>query len=118
MRRKPKEKSNTWWRKKCVTLAKVEAKERDGWICQHCGRSKAQGYQMQGSHVYPEGVYKSMSADADNILCLCAGCHTGGFRANNNTKSWHGDPVYFADWFREKYPELYQTLKLRSQESK
>ncbi len=101
-------------RKKCVTIAKHIARLVVGEKCEHCGRTKAQGWQMHGAHIYPEGVYKGMSADIDNILCLCAQCHTGGFWKNSNKKSWHEDPMYFADWFREKYPERAKLLKERS----
>ena len=68
---------------------------------------------MQGSHIHPEGVYKSMSADPDNILCLCAKCHTGGFWKNSNEPSWHEDTVYFVDWFEKNYPERDKELKER-----
>ena len=101
-----KKRSPIYWRKKCLTLAKDEAKKRAGYKCEHCGRTKEQGWQMHGSHIYSEGVYKSMSADADNILCLCATCHTGGFFGGSLKPSWHEDPIYFSNWFNEKYPEL------------
>ena len=117
MRRSPlRKKSNTYWRKKCVEIAKTQAKERDNWTCQHCGRTKAQGWQMQGSHILPEGTYVSMSADIDNILCLCVACHTGGSFLRG--KSWHGDPLYFAEWFNEKYPGKHQELRERAQKQK
>ena len=104
-------------RKKCVDLAMKKAKELVGYRCEHCGRTKKQGWQMHGSHIYPEGVYKSMSADVDNILCLCARCHTGGFWKGSTKPSWHEDPIYFAEWFNRKYPERAEILKKRSQES-
>src|SRR3990167_4049610 len=72
-------KSSNWWRKKCVEIAKKKAKELVNYTCEHCGRTKKDGWQIHGSHIYSEGVYKSMSADVDNILALCATCHTGGF---------------------------------------
>lgn len=105
-------------RKKCVTLAKKIAVLRDKGICQHCGKRKSDGWQMHGSHIYSEGVYKSMSADVDNILCLCASCHVGGMWHNASKPSWHSDPVYFTDWFKTKYPELAETLKIRAREIK
>lgn len=99
-------------------IAKIKAKDRDNWTCLHCGRSKEQGYQMHGSHIYPEGVYLSMSAEVDNILTLCAKCHVGGGAwKNKSIPSWHEDPVYFADWYREKFPELYLKLRKMSQTS-
>lgn len=96
-------------RKKCVKLAKKIAVKRDKGICQKCGKSKAAGYAMHGSHNYPEGRYKSMSADVDNILTLCYQCHF---------LWWHKHPIEAGEWFREKYPELAETLKLRAREIK
>ena len=120
MKKKPKKKLTIQQltekaRKKAVTLAKKIAVLLDKEICQHCGRSKLDGWQMHGSHIYPEGVYKSMSADVDNILCLCATCHTGGFWKNSQKPSWHEDPCYFVFWFDRKYPERSENLRLRSQ---
>lgn len=93
-------------RKKCVTLAKRLAIKRDTGICQHCGKLKSAGYVMHGSHIYPEGRYKSMSADIDNILCLCFYCHFYW---------WHKNPLEASEWFKEKFQNLYQILKLRAQ---
>ena len=110
MKRKPKKKSPTWYRKKCVAIAKEEAKKRDKYACQHCPRTKAQGYQMHGNHIKPEGVYPGLSADEDNIITLCARCHVGGAWKNDSEPSWHEDPLYFADWFEKKYPGKKQML--------
>ncbi len=85
-----------------------------GYKCEHCGRSKEQGWRMEGSHIYPEGVYKSISADVDNILCLCSACHN---LPSENRPTWHNDPIYFGDWFRNKYPERYEVLKERARKS-
>lgn len=61
---------------------------------------------MHGSHIYPEGTYVSMSADVDNILCLCYWCHF---------QWWHKNPLEAAKWFKEKYPDLYKELRKRAQ---
>jgi len=103
--KKIKKKTNEWHRKKCVEWAKTEAKKKAGYKCEKCGRTKTQGYQMHGSHIYPEGVYKSMSADVDNILCLCAIDHM----------DWHEHPLQAAEWFKTKYSKLANKLKNRSQ---
>jgi hypothetical protein len=113
-----KKKTQEWYRKKCVGKAKIEAKEKVDYTCEHCGRSKAQGWQVHGSHIYSEGCYKSMSAEVDNILCLCATCHTGGFFGGSTKPSWHEDPIYFTNWFNEKYPERAERLKLMARETK
>ena len=106
MKRKRKKRSRTYWRKKCVSEAKLEAKERDKLICQKCGK-KVEGMNAHGSHIYPEGTYTSMSADSDNILTLCYYCHF---------YFWHKNPIEASAWFKEKYPELYEILRKRSQE--
>ena len=113
-----KKKTQEWFRKKCVEIAKRKAKERVKYVCEHCGRKKSNGWQMHGSHIYSEGCYKSMSAEVDNILCLCATCHTGGFFGGSNKPSWHEDPVYFVDWFNNKYPERALKLKLIMRETR
>ena len=101
-----KKKSSTYWRKKCVKWAKTEAKKRDNYICVKCGK-KVEGMNAHGSHIYNEGTYRSMSADSDNILTMCYYCHINW---------WHKNPLEASEWFRTKYPELYETLKLRARE--
>lgn len=103
---KGKRKSPAFYRKKCVAIAKERAKQRDNYTCVRCGRSKNNGNQMHGSHIYPEGTYIGMSADWDNIITLCYLCHF---------QWWHKHPVEAGIWFKEKYPELYETLKKKSQ---
>jgi hypothetical protein len=110
-------------RKKCVKLAKDIAKEVAGWRCEYdgegirCPSSKLNGKQMHGSHIYGENTHKAMSADPDNILCLCAAHHIGGYWKNLNQLCWHENPVEMADWFRKKYPQRYQELKERTWKS-
>ena len=103
MKRK-KDKSPTWYRKKCVDWAKKQAKERDNWICQHCGK-RVEGMNAHGSHIYNEGTYRSMSADVDNILTFCYHCHIYW---------WHRNPIEASEFFNKKYPKLAQELKIRA----
>lgn len=111
-----KKRSPTWYRKKCVAWAKDAAKTRDNYTCQHCGKTRDSGWAIHGSHILPEGAYVSMSADVDNIIALCATCHIGGFnRGGSRVKSWHGDPMYFAEWFNKRWPGRYQELHTRAQ---
>ena len=105
MKYKPSEKEKL--RKKCVKLAKDIVKKKANYTCEKCTRNKDQ-VQQQGSHIYPEGRYRSMSADIDNILCLCAGCHMW------SSDSWHENPLESAEWFHQKYPARYELLKERS----
>ena len=112
MPRKPVKRTEEWWRKKCATDAKTLARIRDKYTCQYCGKKKPE-VAIHGSHIYAEGIHKSMSADVDNILSLCFTHHTGGYHPHE--PSWHQDPVAMVEWFNAKYPELSKKLRIRSQ---
>lgn len=114
-KKKLKKKTPTWYRKKCVVWAKLEARKRDNDTCQYCGKSKAQGWQIHGSHILPEGTYISMSADPNNIIALCATHHTGGMWKNAKEPSWHTDPMEMSEWFNKKWPGRYQELRKQAQ---
>jgi len=111
MKRK-KLKDNRYWRKKSCILAKQIVRRLAKYTCAYCGKSEPQ-VATHGSHVYPEGTYRNMSADLDNIITLCFSHHTGGW--NGQEPSWHKDPITMAKWFNDKYPELAKTLLLRTQ---
>jgi 5-methylcytosine-specific restriction endonuclease McrA len=98
-------KTPTWYRKKMVARAKLLAKERDNFICQHC-RKDGKIYQMHGSHVFSEGRYHGMSDMLENIKTLCAQCHI----------DWHENPLG-QDWFRKKFPERYEFLLKQSRKT-
>lgn len=120
--KKIKKKSSTFYRKKCVTWAKLEARKRDGDICQHCGKSKASGWVIHGSHILPEGAYPLMSSEPYNIIALCAICHMGGYSSWGigiaKVPSWHGDPMYFSGWFEKKWPGRYKELREMAEEKR
>lgn len=101
LKKKAASHTSSWYRKKCVGVAKILAKERDGYICQRCGKSKEAGYRIEGSHVFPEGRYHGLSADPENIKALCSDCHIWW---------WHAHPTEAGVWFKEKYPERYAYL--------
>jgi len=100
-------------RKKCVTMAKKIARARDGYKCRYCGIGEPQRG-TQGSHVYAEGYSKRMSADVDNIIALCASHHMTGVWNKSVNWNWHGTPAEATDWFRSKWPELWEELHQRS----
>lgn len=100
-------------RKKCVTLAKWIARARDGFKCRYCGLGEP-NRGTQGSHVYAESHSKSMSADIDNIIALCASHHMTGIWNKAVNWNWHGTPAEATDWFRKNWPELAEELRLRS----
>lgn len=103
-------------RKKCVERAKKIVKKKAGYKCAYCGQYK-EGAGLHGSHVLSEGIYKSMSADLDNIIALCAIHHMSGYWNLSNKWSWHGTPLEAVKWFQEKYPDQYKELIRRSQKS-
>ena len=104
-------------RKKCVELAKQIVRRQQNYTCEYSGQKEPQ-IRTHGSHIYSEGVYRSMSADLDNILCLAAVHHLAHSYWNKANKwSWHGTPLEAIEWFKEKYPARYKTLKQRARKS-
>lgn len=103
LKKKADKHTQSWYRKKCVVIAKRLAKERDNYTCQKCG-SKPE--KIDGSHVYPEGTYHGLSANIENIKALCSYCHLYW---------WHKNPLEARDWFAKKFPERYKNLKKLAQ---
>lgn len=102
---KTKEKSNEWYRKECVKVAKKIVRIRDNNTCQKCFRNFGA---LHCSHVYPEGTYHGMSANPLNMKVLCFQCHF---------LWWHKNPLEAKDWFVKKFPERYKKLKKLSQQT-
>ena len=103
-----KKKSPTWYRKKCVANAKLEAKKRDKGICQRCSK-KVEGANAHGSHILNEGSYPLMSAEPYNIILLCYYDHINW---------WHKSPLDASKWFNEKWPGRYKELWEMAEEKK
>ena len=93
------------FRQKAIEEAKRIAKERDEYTCQKCGATK-ETKQIHGSHIIPVKAAGIISADPENIIALCAGCHKW------SGDSWHEDPKG-QKWFDEKFPGLYDRLKAK-----
>ena len=106
--KKPKKKSPTYYRKKCVAQAKVEAKKRDDYTCQKCGK-KVEGMNAHGSHILNEGSYPLMSAEVKNLITMCYYCHINW---------WHKNPFEAVAWFDNKWPGRYQELREMAEEKK
>ena len=95
--------SKSWYRKKCVAIAKRIALTRDQYTCQKCGKNKfSDGVSIHASHVYPEGTYAGLSANPENIKALCYHCHFWW---------WHKNPLEARDWFASTFPKRYVILK-------
>jgi len=105
-------------RKKCVKLAKDIAKERDKYTCCYCGVGKPQR-QIHSHHFFHEGMFKSMSADPDNLITLCASHHQGGmWMKSHGGFNFHNSPRESTEWYIENYPQRHAVLLKRSKEYK
>lgn len=101
-------------RKRCVQLAKDISKIRDNYKCCYCGIGKPQRM-VHSHHIFHEGMFKSMSADIDNLITLCASHHQGGmYMRSNDGFNFHNSPRESTEWVMNKYPERYKILKDRS----
>jgi hypothetical protein len=60
------------------------------------------------SHVYPKGRYHGMEFELDNVKTLCLGCHIYW---------WHRNPIEASYWFKDKYPERAESLRLMAQDT-
>lgn len=58
---------------------------RDGEKCRRCPKTRY----IQCAHIYPEGKYRAMAHELDNLILLCVGCHRFW---------WHLHPTEAAAW--------------------
>ena len=103
-----KVRSQEWYRRKAVSIAKRLAKERDGYVCQFCGATR-ETRQIHASHILSDSAHKNLSAMPENIIALCAIHHSVKYSG-----SWHEDPVMMIEWFDKKYPGLRKRLIKKS----
>lgn len=87
------------------SLLRTACYTRDNWRCLRC-RSKTN--QLNMSHIYPKGRYRSMRFELINVKALCAWCHM---------EFWHRNPAESGNWFRETYPDWYEEVKKMSQDA-
>jgi hypothetical protein len=114
MKKKTDQQIKEAMRKKCVQLAKDISKKRDDYKCQYCGIGKPQR-QVHSHHIFHEGMFRSMSADPDNLITVCVTHHQGGpWMKSHDGFNFHNSPRESTEWFMEKYPERYAELKERS----
>lgn len=94
-------------RGKATKLHSLIVRERAGFICENCGRTREEG-QMQCAHIVSRN-YGHTRTDERNGFCLCAKCH------------W-----YFGKWPLEFYKfiemkhslNLYEELKFKAEQGK
>ena len=102
-------------RKRCVKKAKEINKIESKRTCAYCG---ATNRMTHSHHLISEGLNPAMSADLDNLICLCWLHHLGGLKfVSSKTFSFHGTPGEANNWFEDKYPERKKELKERSWKS-
>lgn len=86
-----------------VELAKLIAKERDRYVCQHCGKTARQTA-IHASHVINEARDHRLASDPENIKALCYNCHI----------NWrHKNPIEAGQWFTNKWPGRYEKLQAK-----
>jgi hypothetical protein len=103
LKKKPKKRAEV----SLTLMKKLRARAvflRDGQACVKCGATNG----LAPSHVYPQGRYPRMAWEMDNIKALCNACHMFW---------WHKHPLAAAEWFKEKYPERAEKLRLMAQDT-
>ena len=86
-----KRKSRT---KTALDLWKKYVKQRDGYTCRRCGKSRPD-VQIQAHHVISSTNWR-LRFDPLNGVCVCAGCHMGFFHGNDPF-DW---PIV-EDWYKK-----------------
>lgn len=84
-----------------VEIAKLIAKTRDKYVCQHCGKT-AKETAIHASHVINEAKDHRLASDPDNIKALCYNCHINW---------WHKNPIEAGQRFTNKRPWRYEKLQ-------
>ena len=84
--------------KKCDDEWKRQVKERAGWKCECCGKSKEQGYRLHTHHLIHRNRH-FFRHNLNNGICLCARCHSF-----DSTFSAHCTPWTFDNWLRVYRP--------------
>ncbi len=97
-----KKPSRKYWVKKLDDLARQVCYARDGNKSVLSGKTE----NLNPCHIYPKGRYTRLRWDLDNLVTLTW---------NEHLNWWHKNPIEASAWFREKYPDRYKKLKLRSQ---
>lgn len=64
---------------------------RDGQKCLKCGTAGG----LSPSHIYPQGRYRNMAWEIDNVKTLCWPCHAFW---------WHKNPIEANEWIKKTLP--------------
>lgn len=70
--------SKLWTMRKADRVFSEFIRQRDGWVCRHCGKDFSQRpINLHCSHFWSRRYY-STRYDPKNCIALCAGCHIFG----------------------------------------
>lgn len=87
------------WRAKCKKVFDLIIHRRDAGRCRRCGSSTRQ---LNVSHIFPKGTFRSMEFVALNAKLLCSRpCHLD---------FWHSNPVEAAKWIERELGNEYWDL--------
>jgi 5-methylcytosine-specific restriction endonuclease McrA len=82
-------------------LSKDIVRQRDGNICQHCGKW-CEGSNRQVSHVIPVSAGNKLRWDPMNMKILCYHCHINW---------WHKNPMESSVWFARTFPDRWEYIQ-------
>jgi 5-methylcytosine-specific restriction endonuclease McrA len=85
---------------KLDALVKDITRLRFNWTCQKCGKKVSKSDAHTG-HIIPRSKGNALRWYLDNLILFCFHCHIFW---------WHKNPLEAAEWFKEKYPEIYEYL--------
>lgn len=89
--------------KENVEIAKLIAKKRDNYTCQHCWRT-AKETAIHWSHIINEAKDHRLASEPYNIKALCYNCHI-------NRR--HKNPLEASERFKAKRPWRYERLQTK-----
>lgn len=95
-------------RGKATKLHSKIVRERTGYVCERCGKTRDDGVQIQCAHIISRN-YGGTRTDERNAFALCASCH------------WYFGkwPVEFGKFVHDKIgSELYEELKEKAENNK
>jgi antirestriction protein len=96
-------------KKNIVAANLARAIWRTKGFCEDCSRTKLDGWQMQGAHVYGTGAYPKLCSDIRNGMCLCSACH----------RKWTNNPEWRTFVLDSRVAKYYEPLhRLNNQHTK
>jgi 5-methylcytosine-specific restriction endonuclease McrA len=96
LKRKPRKAKRGITLRELKALSRAIVFKRDGYKCVVCGKGKADGVQLQWSHIVSQKEPRTRFM-TENIVVHCAKHHF----------AWHQNPIKWVPWWIEKYPERF-----------